>query len=468
MTISRRHVVQSAIGLGAGLALSACKGSENVEQPLTQEEGSLAPSFPQLPNTLLVNRERAADVMKRAGVAAIICAVPANIYYVTNYWPIFPKLGMDGLSYAILPADPRRVPVLIENEFAFYLSGVEALSHKAVDLRLFTAPVDAANLPVSLLGQAEAAAFSTFLPTVHEAHPLGSAVKYKRDYLSDLSAERYVNSQAGLVKAVLEMGYANQRLAVDDALTQAVLTRAKVLDVNLTGENLLRDIRLQKSTTEIEIMRYAANANAGAALAAAKLVRDGANFSDIRHDFYRQCGERAMTPRFMVIDGVLQETGKGEIKDGRSFSIDCVSHHRNYHGDYGRTVCVGEPTAEIKRAAKAISDVWDDLLPRLKPGVKYNEVGEWASAAFAKTDSDANLICNPHSVGLRHTDEPSASDEGYFVKDNLELLDGMIMSVDLPMVDVGLGGSAHLEDLVLITPTGAELLNDKNNRFIIV
>ena len=44
----------------------------------------------------------------------------------------------------------------------------------------------------------------------------------------------------------------------------------------------------------------------------------------------------------------------------------------------------------------------------------------------------------------------------------------MVLSVDLPIVDVGLGGSAHLEDLVLITKDGAELLNDGGDQVIIV
>ena len=54
------------------------------------------------------------------------------------------------------------------------------------------------------------------------------------------------------------------------------------------------------------------------------------------------------------------------------------------------------------------------------------------------------------------------------MKDNLQLVEGMIISVDLPMTETGFGGSAHLEDLVLITKDGAELINDGSDRVIIV
>ena len=175
-----------------------------------------------------------------------------------------------------------------------------------------------------------------------------------------------------------------------------------------------------------------------------------------------------MRPDFMVIDSVIPEHLAGEIKEGRAFAIDCVSHGQYYHGDYGRTVCVGEPTGEIKRATNAIARVWDDLLPQLKPGMRYSENSEIAVKIFKKTNSAATLICNPHSVGLHHTDEPSVEGSSFFQKDNLELLDGMVISVDLPVVDVGLDGSAHLEDLVLIGKDGAILLNDAGDRVIIV
>jgi len=468
MTLSRRRVMQSVTGLGVGFALSACSNTQGAENTFEKEMRVEKQPFTKLPQTLLVNRERATKIMNKAGIAAIICSVPRNIYYTTNYFPILSRMGMPGHSFAVLPADPRQAPVLIEGEYAFYIAGTESFTSKAVDLRLFTAPTDPESFPSDLIDQLEAATYPSFLPTQHNTHALSLTDKKKRDVIGKVNTERFANSHTALVKAILDMGYELEQLAVDDSFTKSILSRANILNVSVNGENMLRQIRLQKSTAEIELMKFAANANAEAGLAAAKLVRDGASFVDVRKDFFRQCSERLLTPSFMVIDGVAHDMANGEIEDGRAFLIDCVSHHQNYYGDYGRTVCVGEPTKEIAKATQAMSDVWDDLLPRLRPGVKYNEIGAWALEVFEKTDSSASLICNPHSVGLQHTDEPSANETGFFVKDNLELMEGMIISVDLPMIDVGLGGSAHLEDLVLIKSDGAELLNSGSDRVIVV
>ena len=42
----------------------------------------------------------------------------------------------------------------------------------------------------------------------------------------------------------------------------------------------------------------------------------------------------------------------------------------------------------------------------------------------------------------------------------------MILSIDCPIIESGIGGSAHLEDLVLITADGSEAINDTAQQVI--
>ena len=44
----------------------------------------------------------------------------------------------------------------------------------------------------------------------------------------------------------------------------------------------------------------------------------------------------------------------------------------------------------------------------------------------------------------------------------------MSLSIDMPLLDSGLGGTAHLEDLVLVGKDGPEILNTSDDRFIVV
>ena len=473
MSSNRRDILMGLAGVAVASG-AACSRSKNdtYEPPQSSlpvaAQKSLQP--PALPDSPLLNRQRATELMSSRGLEALVVSRPENIYYLTNHYPMLAKMGIPQLSYAVLPKDPKLAPILVIGQFAYYLGATERATPNFVDVRLYTAPIeaDAYYGSLSAFSAMDAPAYPNFLPKVHRIHRLRPEEIRRRELTLKVSKSVSPTSEAALFKALQDLVLRGKRIAADSGQLTNLLERVEGLDVENIGEDLIRAVRLQKSAAEIELAKYAAHANAKAGLTAAKAVRDGATFQELRGQYTIECAKRALTPAFMVIDGVIPEAVPGEIKEGRSFLIDCVSQHQNYHGDYGRTVCVGEPTREVQRAMKALSKVWDELLPRLKPGVRFSEIGAMAAESFKQQNSEASLICNPHSVGIHHTDEPSRKDTLHWVKDDLELLEGMVLSVDLPMADVGLGGSGHLEDLVLIGAEGAELLNDTGDRVIIV
>jgi len=260
----------------------------------------------------------------------------------------------------------------------------------------------------------------------------------------------------------------HKTVAIDNPEIRKILEKTGLNLRIVDGTRLVKKIRLQKTTAELELVRHAVTANANAARAAAKSVREGATLQDLRGEFTRACAERLNIPVYMAIDFIIPELIEGEIKNGRSFMIDCVSQFQGYHGDFGRTVCVGEPTKEMQSIIDALSHVWDRIMPILKAGTKYSDIYALSTKLFAETGVDAGFAVNPHSVGLQHTDEPSRTDFGQWSKDDIELVENMVLSVDMPVLDNGLGGSAHLEDLVLIGKDGPELLNTSDDRFIVV
>ena len=90
------------------------------------------------------------------------------------------------------------------------------------------------------------------------------------------------------------------------------------------------------------------------------------------------------------------------------------------------------------------------------------------SEALRKAGYHFDIAFTPHSVGLMHTDEPGHDGAPFLVKDDLVLEENMILSVDCPVRNTGIGGSTHLEDLTLITKDGAEQINDIGDRVIVV
>ena len=464
------HTTRRQTLAGLSMGTFALLGAGCGKQPLANPD--LIDNFNQPPliEGALVNRARCSEYMDTQSIDAIICSNPENIYYLTRFDPQLSKMGLQNLCYAILPRDAQSKPILVIGQFEFYLAAAERVDPKYVDVRLYSFPADPAELDssASLDSQLSLKALPSILPTQHAFHKLSPSDRLKREKTLGLSKEMGVNSELSLIKTVRDLNLKHKNVAIDTADLKRVLDRTELDLSYIDGDQLLRRIRLQKTKNEIELARFAANANAQAGLAAAKYAVAGASSQEIRRLYFAECARRYLTPSFMVVDGIVAEQSKDKIEEGRSFLIDCVSSAMGYHGDYGRTVCVGDPSREIKKATKSISHVWDRLLPELRPGLKYSEIGLLATRLFKEMPSDAFLNCNPHSVGLHHTDEPSTPGSTFYSKENITLLEGMVLSVDLPIVDVGLGGSAHLEDLVLITKDGAELLNDGGDQVIIV
>lgn len=123
----------------------------------------------------------------------------------------------------------------------------------------------------------------------------------------------------------------------------------------------------------------------------------------------------------------------------------------------------------MQRVIEGLSMTWDRVLPELRPGATFKSIIDLTMKLYGETGIDVGYGVNPHSVGMHHHDDPNALDFSLsYIKDNIELKEGMIISIDMPFLDVGLGGSAHLEDSVLITKDGPELINDPADRFIII
>lgn len=474
MNISRRAALTGLATAGVASTVACSQsGTTESEQPASKPETvegpPLAP-FPPPHTSRLLNYDRAMNVMDEAGVDLILCADPVNIYYLTNQRPISSKLGMENLVYATLAGGGQSKPTMIDGQISQYFSAPMTEMTELVEWKYMGIPAD-----VEAFAQltdpraiADAEALSMHHPMAHDDYPDTALIERRLALAFEGNKQIYAGIEAAILSELLDTDMPNKTVAIDHPIFRRFIEKSG-LDLRIVdGERLLRRIRLQKSPAEIAMMRYAARGNARAAHLAAKSVRDGATFQEVRKEYSMQCGQNAMTARYMMIDTLVPNMTPGAIEEGRSILIDCVSDFEGYHGDYGRTVCVGEPNARMTKIIGALSDIWDRMLPELKAGMRYSEVYDLSRRLIADANIDTNLIINPHSVGLHHSDEPSAQEFGFFQKEDLTLQEDMVLSIDFPLLDTGLGGSAHLEDLVLIGKDGPELLNDSSDRFIVV
>jgi Xaa-Pro aminopeptidase len=284
--------------------------------------------------------------------------------------------------------------------------------------------------------------------------------------LSTMEQHRFATS-AKVLQTRAALRHA-MRIGWDDPLLAGVLARNGFAGESLAADNALREIRLIKSPLELDLMARAAQANVDALSAVGHAVRAGASYRDLHALFRAEAAARGNTAVFLNVDRSSSEVSPHRIADGQALFLDAVSHFQNYHGDFARTVFVGEPTSTAARAAEAAAFAWQSVREALKPGVTFADIAAIGQRALHKGGYDVMIGFGPHSCGLAHTDEPGEDAGGFWRKPNIALREGMVISVDCPVLDSGIGGSAHCEDLVLITADGCRQIHSTHEPVIVV
>lgn len=396
----------------------------------------------------LMNRQQAEATCARFGVEAMVLAEPLNIYHATGFWPQTAAMGHSGSTVAVVPADRNADVVLVTPQFLHYFldAGVTG-DVPGLTFSLYTAAAGEEAAPATYFAQASDGVEDSF----ERAARLATEGVLARGV--SVSATQAVRDSICGLKSI----------AVDNFVAQSIVGD----DMRIVpAEPLLRWIRMVKSPDEITIMRRAASTNARTAVEAVRSMRIGQSYQDLRRAFFAGVGSAGGVPSFISIDSRAFEARDGHIRDGRCFSIDAVSAYDHYHGDYGRTVIVGDPHPALMRAVEAAIAANLAVAERLGPGLRYSDVMTIGREALATTGVQAFTPSSPHSVGLFHTDEAFDNDSLTFAKADHLIEPGMVLSVDCPVLLTDISGTVHMEDLWLITESGCEPLNDTSDPFI--
>jgi Xaa-Pro aminopeptidase len=402
--------------------------------------------------------------MEREDIDALVVAQPANVFYVTNHWPQLDRMGYVHSMFGIFCRDPGRPIALIAHAFGYYYSHSDETDFPNRIVFTYTQP------EATAAAQADAddppAAVPTMLRIVDES--LVTPRERRRREMLGRTRGNSATAAGALLKALRELRLEKATLGMDDVAIESTLRARGLAGRFVPASDTLRRIRLAKSPTELQLMRFAARQNVDAALAAARTAREAGSTRALRARFFAEAALRGNTGLFMVIDGSSSEVMDWPLRDGMAVSIDCVSTCRHYHGDFARTIFIGEPRATMRRATTAIATAWDDVRGRLRAGLRYSEIRRIGRESLKKQGIDLTVSFRPHSVGLFHSDQPGADLTQGRVAPDIVLEENMILSVDCPVLDHGLGGTAHLEDLMLIRAEGAEPLHGIGDRVIVV
>ena len=409
-----------------------------------------------LRNEPLANRERASAILKAEGLDAMVVARSHNVFYLTNYWPLIDRMGISATScLAVITADAKRPIALIVPAFSYYYIQADDGLLPGVQPFVFTGPAGSAL---------ESGAAAPVMMRVTNEAGLSARERRRRAAIA-AAAPYHASAETALRAALRELGIKGGAIGVDETLPAGLVAAVLPNATTRMTEDTLRRVRLIRTPTELRLQRIAAQNNVDAAMATAKAARSLGSLRAMRARFYAECALRGNGGVFMVVDSVSSDAYDETLREGQSFLIDGVSQCRNYHGDFARTVHFGEPSKRMLLATEAIGKTWDELRSRVRPGMRFSEIRTLGDSILRKLNYDVSIGFGPHSVGLAHTDQPRSAVGGGPVDHVIEV--GMVLSIDNPLFEVGYG-SAHLEDLILIKPDGAETIHSVPPRTITV
>lgn len=412
-----------------------------------------------------MNLARAVEVMERHGLEGLVLGDPLNVYHLLGHWPQIARTrpGQPPGTFALVARDRPETPGLVTSRFLHHYSWADGRSRSDVGVWLYNELGDNGDESIGPVPD------GPVLPTGSSA-PLTAAEHHRAQTSALLAgAPRMAgDSGAAIVAAMRDLGLWQGRVGFDHAVIAEVAERHRHPGAMVQADNILREIRLIKSPLEQALMARAARANVDALNAVGHAIRAGATHHELQNLYRQECAARGNTAVFLNVDRVSSDLSRVRVADGQTLMLDGVSSYLGYHGDFARTVFVGEPTAPARRAAQASAFAWDAVREQLRPGLRFSEIVALGSEAVRKAGFEAVIGFGPHSVGLAHTDEPGEVHGGFWRKPDFVLEPGMIISVDCPTLDTGIGGSAHCEDLVLITDTGAEPIHPLHEPVIVV
>jgi len=424
--VERRDLLKGA-GLGiAGLAVAA--------QPLESEEAKTPfAAAPPAQGQSLVNTDRARAVMERLGIDGLIAANPINVYYLTNVTPLSVRFRSELGGFATFARDPQQARFLI------------CTTAETWDLANHDRDIPEAIFFSGIKNPSQAKPGVEPEANVPRNYPVREGIPQTTREKSWVEAQTKANLSVapgaawGIVRALKKSGLTKGRIAIDDLRIKYLLDAIGFEGVTFVpGDDVFKLIRMVKTPTEIELMRITGHNNANAAMAMMRRVQPGMTFRDTENIFREECAKVGSTMLNLVVGMPGGDFADGEAVKGKPYIVDAVSHYAQYNGDFARTLVLGEPTTEVLARAYANRIARETVFEIVKPGVPFSRLRKVAFDAMVKAGiPDYAVFITPHSVGLQHTDHPYRLDGIDPAPIDHVLEENMVMTIDLPYVEVG-------------------------------
>ena len=141
------------------------------------------------------------------------------------------------------------------------------------------------------------------------------------------------------------------------------------------------------------------------------------------------------------------------VEKGDFILIDFGSEFQGYHSDQTRTVVCGGPSSEQQKIYRIVKEAHDKAIERVRPGIPIGEV-DGAARDHIRSEGYGEYFGHGlgHGIGLAVHEDPVVNSENKGL-----VQEGMVFTIE-PGIYIPDWGGVRIEDMVLVTPHGAEVL----------
>jgi Xaa-Pro aminopeptidase len=223
----------------------------------------------------------------------------------------------------------------------------------------------------------------------------------------------------------------------------------------VTAGGLFEEVRSIKSSEEIERIRKACQISMLAWQRGLSEIRTGMGDEEITRILGAALcreGQDINVPGHLTVgDG----TRRGKpYRLGDILWCDFGATFAGYHADFSRRAVFGPAHPDQLKAHADMSRVLDQMITAMRPGVRACEIaaaGERGLVALGYAPLQGRRI--GHGLGLASAERPSLA-----IYDQTALQVGMVLTPE-PNVTLPSGEHLHVEETVVITPSGSERLS---------
>lgn len=274
-----------------------------------------------------------------------------------------------------------------------------------------------------------------------------------------------------LRQALEDVGFKGGKLGVDvgyvfllDGL-KATLPEATIVD----GDTCLRQARLVKGSEEIKGMRVSCEAVATSFHKVLKTVDVGMREQEVlgvaMHALYDlgmeipQCS--AIVSSGDNLSPLARFASDRIIQYGDLVFMDFGGCFNGIFAEATRTVVCGKPNDRQKAIYRTVAAAMDAIVETMKPGATNVDVHEAVAKVFDKAGFGQYSLKTVlgHGIGVAGWEPPTLGDAAV-TGAVFEFQPGMIFSLEPTLTVPGVpgGGGARIEDEILVTETGCEVM----------